>query len=272
MHRRYRKIIWATQPHSNTTDLSKLCIIFFAIIFRERGTSHQHVIACRSNKWQAGRKTEKSLESNYFWITGWHYQVPVLHICQFSPYTLPLLIFPLFVLSIMAHVSKCGLYETLRTNASWLISLLGKLVLLIFCATDSFCCVYLCCAGGSELSRVDDGLFSGQKLPTTSKEISRCSWVRWNMCSHQYFREMWVCPELDFYFKVSGIIKHTKKGFQGVFRSDVKTLRHPFMLFIKNNFLQSVSWFFFSQDIGPSNFFVVEGIATHYFVNGGDIF
>lgn len=213
VHRRYRKIIWATQQHSNTTDLSKLCIVFFAIIFRERGTSHQHVIACRSNKWQAGRKTEKSLESNYFWITGWHYQVPVLHICQFSPYSLPLLIFPLFVLSIAAHVSKCGLYETLRTNASWLISLPGKLVLLIFCATDSFCCVYLRCAGGSELSRgVDDGLLSGQKLPTTSKEISRCSWVRWNMCSHQYFREMWVCPELDFfYFNVSGIIKHKTK-------------------------------------------------------------
>lgn len=126
-HRRYRKIIWAAQQHSNAMDLSKLCIVFSAIIFRERGTSHQHVIACGSNKWQAGRKTEKSLESNYFWITGWHYQVPVLHICQFSPYTLPLLIFPLFVLSIVARVSKCGLYETLRTSASWLISLPGKL-------------------------------------------------------------------------------------------------------------------------------------------------
>lgn len=153
VHRRYRKIIWATQQRSDATDVSKLCIVFFAIIFRERGTSHQHVIVCGGNKWQAGRKTEKSLESNYFWITGWHYQVPVLHICQFSPYTLPLLIFPLFVLPIVARVSKCGLYET---NASCLISLPGKLTRIAHILRNRFIFAVFICAVPAVASRAEE--------------------------------------------------------------------------------------------------------------------
>lgn len=65
------------------------------------------------------------------------------------PYTLPSLISPLFVPSIPARVSKCALYETLRTGALWLIKLPPrKTDRSYFVQQIHFCCVYLCWAGG----------------------------------------------------------------------------------------------------------------------------
>lgn len=88
--------------------------------FSERQTFNQHVGAHRSNRWQAGRKKAwKPLESNYFWITRWHYQVTVLHICQFSHIPcLPLSFLYLFRQS-GPMCPNVHFYETLWTSASW---------------------------------------------------------------------------------------------------------------------------------------------------------
>lgn len=107
--------------------LSKWCIIFFSIILvREELliVVLEHTGATDDRLEEEKLKAiRKQLFSNHPLTLSSHC---VAYLSIF-PYTLPSLIFPLFVPSILTHVSQCARYETLRTGAYWLIKLPRKL-------------------------------------------------------------------------------------------------------------------------------------------------
>lgn len=97
------------------------------------------------------------------------------------PYTLPSLILPLFVPSILAHVSKCALYETLRTSALWLIKLPRKLTATahILCNRLILLCLSVLSWWVAQPNRQVDGILHSGKTPTfSSKAFLGCSWAR----------------------------------------------------------------------------------------------
>lgn len=113
------------QQH-DTLALSKSCLIFFSIILVRELLINvlEHTEATDDRLEEEKLKAiRKQLFSNHPLTLSSHC---VAYLSIF-PYTLPSLISPLFVLSILTHVSKCALYETLRTSALWLIKLPRKL-------------------------------------------------------------------------------------------------------------------------------------------------
>lgn len=111
---------------ADTSALSKWCILFFSIIFaREELVIMvlEHTGATDDRLEEEKLKAiRKQLFSNHPLTLSSHC---VAYLSIF-PYTLPSLIFPLFVPSILTHVSQCARYETLQTSALWLIKLPGK--------------------------------------------------------------------------------------------------------------------------------------------------
>lgn len=86
------------------------------------------------------------------------------------PYTFPSLIFPLFVPSILTHVSKCALYETLRTSALWLIKLPRKLTATshILCKRFILLCLSVLSWWVAQPSGQVDGILHSGKTPKIS--------------------------------------------------------------------------------------------------------
>lgn len=125
------------------------------------------------------------------------------------PYTFPWLsLFYLFNLS----WPKCGGYETLQTNASWLISSPRKLTGIAhifhhrYSIFNSFYAVHLCC-GGSKLRRDIQMSFSPA---TSSNSLQGDPWVFLGQMGYVFppvssIVERWVCPKVAFWLDMSGI-------------------------------------------------------------------
>lgn len=119
-----------------TVALSKCCIIFLPIILaREELLINvlEHTGAATDDRLE-GEKL-KAIRKQLFLNHPLTLSSHCVAYLSIFPYTLPSLIFPLFVQSILNHVSKCALYEALRASALWLIKFPIK--------TDCYCSYFV---------------------------------------------------------------------------------------------------------------------------------
>lgn len=107
----------------DTVALSKSCIVFSSIILaREELLINVLEHTGATDDRLEGEKL-KAIRKQLFLNHPLTLSSHCVAYLSIFPYTLPSLIFPLFVPSVPARVSKCALYETLRTSALWLIKL-----------------------------------------------------------------------------------------------------------------------------------------------------
>lgn len=187
------------QQQLDAVALSKSCIVFLSIILaRDKLLINmlEHIGATDDRLEE--KKAWKPLESNYFWITRWHYQVTVLHICQFSHIPcLPLSSLYLFRQS-GPMCPNVHFYETLWTSASWAdkappenrlatAHILCNRFILLCLSVPSWCVAQQC-------QQVDGILHSGPNSQISLKEmflggVGGVSWTRWDATNTVQNRE-----------------------------------------------------------------------------------
>lgn len=145
-------------------------------------------------------KNWKSLESNYFPITGWHYQVTVSCTCggnvptmTLFSYTFPLLICLLFVQPFVPSapqmwrlwdiVDQCLMADKLTQKTVWHYSHILYITHSVF-SIHSFSSAYLCC-GGSKLSKETQMSFSPATSPSPRRSLG-VPRLGWDMYSLHY--------------------------------------------------------------------------------------
>lgn len=171
----------------DTVALSKSCIVFSSIILaREELLINVLEHTGATDDRLEGEKL-KAIRKQLFLNHPLTLSSHCVAYLSIFPYTLPSLIFPLFVPSIPARVSKCALYETLRTSALWLIKLPPEKLTAtahILCNRFILPCLSVLSSWVAQPSgRVDGVLHSGQNSEIFFKEIFLgCSWARWEGC------------------------------------------------------------------------------------------